>query len=398
MGKLKNEKAVKSKKIRSSTPKSDNVSSENDSLNTSNGSVSNPSGAGVEGEENSVYLCGSCNEAVVGELTVSCEICHAWFHYACVNIPADQAEFVNSPQIHWFCQHCNTSAQELIAKLQNLILNQQELKSDLTNSVNTVKTDLTKLVSDTKVEVITEAKNQVENSVSEMEKRLEEKLYAKVVATVKEDNSKKIEEVKQTYASAATPLEEQLTTIKTQLKNEVKAYTETLPSKEEIYKMADEQAIERDRIKARAANLILHNLPESQSAEDDVNKTKEIIKEILKIPDFQIIKANRLGFYDENKSRLFKITLNDVATKKKILARATMLRDVDENDPYASVYIRPDMTPKQVEASKNLQSQLREIRAINQGSGKKFKIFRGKIVEIPEQQQEESIAPIQNHN
>ena len=41
----------------------------------------------------------------------------------------------------------------------------------------------------------------------------EEKLNAKVVATVKEDNSKKIEEVKQTYASAATPLEEQLTTI-----------------------------------------------------------------------------------------------------------------------------------------------------------------------------------------
>ena len=135
-----------------------------------------------------------------------------------------------------------------------------------------------------------------------------------------------------------------------------------------------------------------------ESAEDDVNKTKEIIKEILKIPDFQIIKANRLGFYDENKSRLFKITLNDVATKKKILARATMLRDVDENDPYASVYIRPDMTPKQVEASKNLQSQLREIRAINQGSGKKFKIFRGKIVEIPEQQQEESIAPVPNHS
>ena len=346
MGKLKNEKPAKARRVTSSTPKSNKVSTEDDSLNTSDGSVSNPSQAGVESEVNSVYLCGSCNEAVVGELTVSCEICHSWFHYVCVNIPCDQAEFVNSPQIHWFCAQCNTSAQELIATLHDLKLKQHELKLDLTNMVNKNKTDLTKLVNDTKADVITKAKSQVEISVSEVEKRLEDTIYAKVIAKVEKENSEKIEEVKKTYATAATPSEAQIKTMKAELKNEVIAYTEALPTKEQVYKMANEQAIERDRIKARAANLILHNLTESQSAEEDVNKTKEIIKEVLKIPDFKIIKANRLGFFDENRSRLFKITLDDVATKKKILARATMLRAIPEDDPYANVYIRPDMTPK----------------------------------------------------
>ena len=81
MGKLKNEKPAKARRVTSSTPKSNKVSTEDDSLNTSDGSVSNPSQAGVESEVNSVYLCGRCNEAVVGELTVSCEICHSWFPY-----------------------------------------------------------------------------------------------------------------------------------------------------------------------------------------------------------------------------------------------------------------------------------------------------------------------------
>ena len=48
MGKLKNEKPAKARRVTSSTPKSNKVSTEDDSLNTSDGSVSNPSQAGVE--------------------------------------------------------------------------------------------------------------------------------------------------------------------------------------------------------------------------------------------------------------------------------------------------------------------------------------------------------------
>ena len=412
MGKLKNEKTQKVKRVGNSTPKnnnpeptSPNKTSDSDILNSTGSpdvSISRKSSV------NSVYLCGSCNEAVVGELSVSCEICHAWFHYACVNIPSDQAEFVNSPQIHWFCAQCNTSAQELIAQLQDLTVKQQELKSDLTVLVNNAKaeavteatkkaetkiseleSEMTVLVNNAEAEAVTEAKKQAETKFSELEADLENRIYTKVLEKVKTENKQELEEVKKSYAVAAAPSEQQITTMKTELKNEVIAYTQNLPAttnKEQVFELFNEHSAERERIKARAANLILHNLPESRSVDDDIAKTRQIIKEVLKIADFQITKATRLGFYDQNKDRLFRITLEDVATKKKILSRATMLRDLEEDHMFASVYIRPDMTPKQVETSKNLQSLLRETRLQNQGTGKTFKISRGKIIETTPQQ------------
>ena len=393
MGKPKNEKSYRSRRVTNSTqkdttltPESPKSNGESDILNNSNTSeVSISLKSGIDSEENSVYLCGSCNLVVSGELCASCEICHTWFHYSCVNIPPDQAEFVNSPQIHWFCATCNTSADELIARLHELTLKQQELKSDLTNLVNNAK-----------VEASTAAKQQAETKFSELEVNLENRIFTKVLARVKEDNTKELEEVKKSYADAANPSEEQINTMKTELKNEVIAYTQTLPNsnKEQMFEIFNEHSAERERIKARAANLILHNLPESRSVEDDVAKTSEIIKDVLKIANFEITKATRLGFYDQNKNRLFRITLNDVATKKKILSRATMLRDVEDGHPYADVYIRPDMTPKQVEASKNFQSLLRETRLQNQGTGKTFKIFRGKIIETT---QPTPTSPANNH-
>lgn len=388
MGKPKNDKPLKSRRTANSTPKSaaitqdsPKLSDESDILSDSfTSTVSIPRKTSLNSD--SVYLCGSCNLVVSGELCASCEICQAWFHYACVNIPPDQAEFVNSPQIHWFCSKCNTSAQQLIDQLHVLTRKQDELDSELKTLVDNVKA---------------EAKQQTKTTLTEVEASMEDRIYNKVIAKVEAENNQKLEEVKKSYAHVATPSDEQMKTMKTELKNEVIAFTQTLPTttnKEQMFELFNEHSVERERIKARAANLILHNLPESRSVEEDISKVKDIIKDILKIADFEITNATRLGFYDRNKSRLFRITLSDVADKKKILSRATFLREVDENHPYASVYIRPDMTPKQVEASKNLQSQLRETRLQNQGTGKVFKISRGKIVEVQTQQQTPPLQPV----
>lgn len=419
MGRLKNEKSQKSKCTDNSTPNSTTLSQESrklsidgEILNTSdNSTVSIAGKSSINSAENSVYLCGSCNLAVTDELCASCEICHGWFHYACVNIPTNQAEFVNSPQIHWFCIQCNTSAQELIENLRDLTSKQEKLNNDLAKLVDTVKTEAKQqaqtVVStlEVKIQNLTQKQEELEKNLSAAakdeaktyvdsrlnEEQLETKIYDRVIAKtdVLPNNDR-------SYAAAAAPTTEQLDMIKAELKTEFQAFTQQFPTSNEDHKrlisaVVREDHDERERIKQRAPNLIIHNLPESNSVNEDVQQVNTIIKDVLRYANFEIVKATRLGFPQDDRNRLFKITLSDIPTKKKILARATELRNLPQEDPYAKVYIRPDLTPKQVEVSKNLQKQLHDMREANQG--RKFKIVKGQIKDVTEEQQNYQTPP-----
>ena len=77
---------------------------------------------------------------------------------------------------------------------------------------------------------------------------------------------------------------------------------------------------------------------------------------------------------------MIKITLKDIKSKKVILSKAKNLRQLEEEDEFHKVFIKPDLTPQQVEVSKNLVAQLKEVR--ENEPHKKFKIFRGKITEL----------------
>ena len=65
--------------------------------------------------------------------------------------------------------------------------------------------------------------------------------------------------------------------------------------------------------------------------------------------------------------------------KKQILARAKDLR-TSEHDTYGKVYIRPDLTKNQLEASKNLRRQLQEQRQAH--PTKKWIIKQNEIIEV----------------
>ena len=79
---------------------------------------------------------------------------------------------------------------------------------------------------------------------------------------------------------------------------------------------------------------------------------------------------------------MLRFTLQEFKMRKLILSKAVTLRNLDTEDEYHKVYIKPDLTPKQVEASKNLVSQLKTVRG--QNPTKKFKIIRGEICEVDE--------------
>ena len=74
------------------------------------------------------------------------------------------------------------------------------------------------------------------------------------------------------------------------------------------------------------------------------------------------------------------MTVQDLETRRKILAKATSLRNVPDGNDFARVYIKPNLTKQQNEQSKNLQEDLRQRKLAN--PNKSFKISKGKIVEI----------------
>ena len=78
-------------------------------------------------------------------------------------------------------------------------------------------------------------------------------------------------------------------------------------------------------------------------------------------------------------TRPVRVLIERMDNKKRILSRATNLRAVPEESDYARVYIRPDLTIDQLEASNNLYAKLRQKRLDYPDST--WKITKGVIVE-----------------
>ena len=151
-------------------------------------------------------------------------------------------------------------------------------------------------------------------------------------------------------------------------------------------KAVQDEISEREEILRRKNQLIIMNLKESKSEAEDRNKLKELFGLLKLNQEVNVTEAIRLGEKRrDNKHRFLRVTLENLGMKREILAKATSLRDVPEGNDYHKVFIKPNLTVKQNEIAKTLQAELRERRL--KETTKKFKISKGKIVEVPTNQQ-----------
>ena len=131
--------------------------------------------------------------------------------------------------------------------------------------------------------------------------------------------------------------------------------------------------------KSRKFCLILHNLPESDTEQDDIQGVHNLLRAEFHIRT-KIVSVTRLGRPSANRVRLLKIQLPPTAEKKQILAMAKELRD-SKHEVHSKVYIRPDMTKRQLEDSKNVHACLQQKRMSY--PDKKWTIRTGEVVELP---------------
>ena len=143
---------------------------------------------------------------------------------------------------------------------------------------------------------------------------------------------------------------------------------------------------ELEEIKRRKNQLLIMNLNESRTNAEDLTKIKELFN-ILKLDKEVIInEAIRLGEKRrDGKPRFIRVTLQELEVRRKILAKATTLREIPSGSDFHQVYIKPNLTKQQNEHSKNLQEDLRARRLAN--PEKTLKISKGKIVEVKNSQQ-----------
>ncbi len=310
--------------------------------------------------------CGKCNKMVTTkDKALECEICLTWFHTKCHNIPKAlyDAMTMDNSNCHWYCDNCNKGAHKIFKCLTALTNTQDEMQQQLqtlaSQNANTSK-EIAKLKTTTET-TISQVKTDIENRMDTLRSDIKtdiDSLKAEITTLHVAINSK--QEV----------LHNQIDTSKTSTRN----------LNQSDFEKFREHMTQMELINSKRMNLVIHNIPESGSADKDLIAASDMIAHEFKIKT-QINKATRMGKPDEeskDKPRLLRIEMTVASDRKLILQRAPELRS-SEHETYSKVYIRPDLTRRQREESKNLREKLATIRT-NQPD-KKWAIKQGRIVE-----------------
>ena len=350
---------------------------------TRSGSARRGSTAGKKNDlKESETQCGKCEKELEGD-QIQCGICELWYHVTCTDLNPGKFKAIQEFDLHWYCKPCEKASSKILHTLTTLSRDMEKVKTDV-DGIQAQITQVEQSIQTKVAEAVTEEMT-VQNA------DLKGKIQAEVI-TETEDIRLKYEELSTKYESLNTKYEQldaRLTTAPPQ-QSEAEEDAGTEPwrqvdrstrRRQEIKEDIDDALAEKFRIEQRKNNLIASQLKEPTSAEDDITKLKIIIRQKLNIKDEIVItETMRLGKKETGKDRLLRFTLQDIKMKKLILSKATTLRQLDNGDEYSDVYIQPDLTPAQVQASKNLKALLKKTREDHED--KYFKIIKGKITEV----------------
>lgn len=144
--------------------------------------------------------------------------------------------------------------------------------------------------------------------------------------------------------------------------------------------MINTEISERDQIEQIKHNLIISGMAESDVPGQDAANVMKLIKDEMNLI-VKVETTSRIPRKEESDTpRLLRAVFDDMKVRKSILSKAVTLRESQNEQVKKGVFIRPELTKTQLEESKNLTTTLRAMRQAN--PTKKYKIYRGKIIEI----------------
>ncbi len=162
-----------------------------------------------------------------------------------------------------------------------------------------------------------------------------------------------------------------ITTEMNSLKEKVH-HLESLPIEDSIAELQSRQF--------KADNVIIQGLPEKESGSQaerdthDANLVSRVFQEIGVSCEegFTASDIRRMGGRRGDGSRLLRLKTKTPEQKAEVLRRA---RDLKNSSTYNNVFIRPDLTPMQLESRRRLRRELLDRRQ----RGEDVFIFRGRV-------------------
>ena len=345
--------------------------------------------------------CSGCGKIFDDDNCVLCECCKRWYHATCVDLTVDEikAFALLGPKAHWFCENCDAGAKELyeqhvefktrLDKFEKAIESVNVQQSDMKSSIAKLQRDssndrknIETIYDDTTTLKVQEAANSSKikansESVVKMRKDITD------LEETQKANTEKLKNIKETIKTEVNDIITKLNLNQFPPLVTTDDNTDAAPPavKEKLTQfrqMVNTQCAERDEIMKRKCQLMIFNLKEPGTAEADKQQVYDLLN-ILQIDEqIQIEDLTRMGKQREGKHKPIRITVQNVTVKRKILAKATKLRDIPSTDKFA--YIKPNLTIQQSKDSKKLNEDLRTRRLAE--PTKTLKIYRGKIIEV----------------
>lgn len=375
-------------------------------------STKNMAASTASGDE----LCGICKVKITEDPTtyeensIECECCIKWFHLKCVNLPEEKYKAITDFNLHWYCEHCDQGAVTLYQHCTALRADQLAMKNDILRLTERMKKceQVDSTVNDKLKRYEQGVKAKVAEEVKQVESTLTSKLTGEIDSKIKSEANNLQHMTDAKITSETQKLKDEFNTrmnvviekVKEDLKEELamapppqNSYADAATTRqiirEEIQvqtptrEVVRDEMYEREQIQLKKNNMMILNLKESLVRDDAESEDKRRINEIITSKlnlNITITNATRLGTFNREKARPIRVTLEHLDDKKRILSRAVKLRDLEEADEYAKVYIRPDLTKKQLEVSKNLYGEL--LRKREEYPEQRWKIIKGEIVEL----------------
>ena len=347
--------------------------------------------------------CSGCGNKFDDDNCVLCECCKRWYHAACVDLTVDEikAFALLGPKAHWFCESCDAGAKELYEQhvefksrldkyekaIDSVKVKQSEMQEDIAKlqrdgsndrkNIDTIYEDTTALkvqeiANNNKIKANSESVIKMKKDISDLE-------------DTQKANTEKLKNIKEIIKTEVNDVISKLNLNQFPPLNTPDDNMDAAPPavKEKLTQFrqfVNTQCAERDEIMKRKCQLMIFNLKEAGTAEADKQQVYDLLNLLQIDEQIQIEDMTRMGKQKEGKHKPIRITVQNVSVKRKILAKATKLREVPSTDKFAFVYIKPNLTIQQWKDSKNLNEDLRTRRLAE--PTKTLKISRGKIIEV----------------
>lgn len=328
--------------------------------------------------------CKTCCKAILdSEHFVKCCKCSYTFHAACVDLTANEIDYLSDAKEPWLCSLCSlrkgralrsnstSSSSSAASKSHNepataeqvnqLILSMKSMASDIL-SLKSMATDIAE-IKNSQMDIRAELQR-VNCALQTHSEAIEKHSSAisKCEVVLREQSAEvsacqfSIDELKSSY----TDVKDRVDTLQSgvqYLRSRAEASVD-LTSGDAPAFSAPASSVDTIGTLQRAHNVIIVGLPESPDEERNIRNLVDVV-----VPDSSqyIISCSRLGASVTNsvKPRLLKTTFSNVITPRTILRNKTKLALSD----FKNVSLRDDKSPQELRLLSSLRVQLKDRKA-----------------------------------